>query len=78
MDELFEEIWFSGNNSRIFYTQEKVDSHLNSTLNDDDSPTEYSAVGGFRKVKISKKLTKSEIAQLSEDELLKLITYNPI
>ncbi len=77
-EELFEKIWLSDNNSVIFFSKQEVDSYLDSTLDDEDaSPTEYSAVGGFRKVKLAKRLTKSEIAQLPEDKLLKLVTYDP-
>jgi len=66
MEELFEEIWLSDNNSIMFFSKQEVDSYLDSTLNDyDASPTEYSAVGGFRKVKLTKKLTKSEIVQFT-------------
>lgn len=75
-EDLFDEIWLSNGNSIIFFTKQEVDDHLNSTLNDDGSPTEYSA-GGFRKVKLSKKFTKSEIINMSKDELLDEIVYDP-
>ncbi len=72
----YDEIWLSDGNSIIFFSKQEVDDYINSTLNDDGRPTEYSA-GGFRKVKLSKKFIKSEIIQMSGDKLLNAIEYDP-
>lgn len=76
LTELFNEIWLSENNSKIFFTKEEVDSYLNSTLDDLARPTEYSNEA-FRKVKLRQELSKQEIVDLSEEQLLELISYDP-
>jgi len=74
--EKFDEIWLSDNNSRIMFTREEVDSYFNPTLDNKARPTEYSS-GAFRKVKLKQKLSKQEVADLSEKQLLEMIVYDP-
>ncbi len=76
IEELFDEIWLSDNNSIILFSQEEAETFHNNTLTDEGSPTEFS-IGGFRKVKLVKKLTKAQIIKIPENELLKLIIHDP-
>lgn len=70
-DEVFEEIWVSGNYGIVFCTEEEKQSYLHLLSSIKSIPSGMSIV--LTKRKLNKKYTKNEIMHATPDQLKTMI-----